>query len=132
MGIATREFDFVDIQNNDFYWQGSRFLLSTDRTGWPHQKNCVDEDGAFHCEVRSVSTLVTVEETVDDKGYGLDKGCGLDRIIDASRYSSLKTLLMVTCFVMRFKNNLLAKLRKKDFKNGQIDTRILIKLRNCG
>ena len=115
--IVTREFDFVKIQNNDFYWQGPRFLLSTDRTGWPHQKNFVDEDGAFDCEVRSVSTLVTVEETVDDKVYGLD------RIIDASRYSSLKTLLMVTCFVIRVKNNLLAKLRKKDFIKGQIDTK---------
>ena len=62
-----------------------------------------------NCEVRSVNTLVTVEETVDDKVSGLD------RIVDASRYSSLKSLLMVTCFVVRFKNNLLAKLRKKDF-----------------
>ena len=49
--------------------------------------------------------------------------CGLDKIVDASRYSSLKTLLMVTCFVVRFKNNLLAKLRKKDFIKGQIDTK---------
>ena len=30
---------------------------------------------------------------------------------------------MVTCFVVRFKNNLLAKLRKKDFMKGQIDTK---------
>ena len=53
-------------------------LLATDRTGWPHQKHFVDEDGAFDYEVRSVSTLITVEETFDDKVYGLD------RIIDAS------------------------------------------------
>ena len=91
------------------------FVVYIDRTGWPHQKNFVDEDGAFDCEVRSVSTLATVEESVDDKVYGLD------RITDASRYSSLKTLLIVTCFVIRFKNNLLAKLKKKDFIKGQID-----------
>ena len=30
--IVTREFDFVEIQNNNFYWQEPRFLLSTDRT----------------------------------------------------------------------------------------------------
>ena len=60
--------------------------------------------------------LVSVEETVDDKL------CSLDRIIDAKQYSSLKTVLMVTCFVVR-KNNLLAKLRKKDFIKGQITTR---------
>ena len=111
----TNKVDFVKIQNNDFYWQGPQFLLSTDRTGWPHQKHFVDEDGAFDCEVQSVSTLVAVEETVDDKVYGLD------RIIDASRYSSLKALLMVTCFVIRFKSNLLAKLRKKDSIKGQTD-----------
>ena len=88
-------------------------MLSTDRTGLPNQKDLVAEDGAFDCEVRSVNTLVTVEETVDDKV------CGLDRIVYASRNSSLKTLLMVTCFVVWFKNNLLIQ-------------RNLVKLKNCG
>ena len=41
--IVTREFDFVEIQNSDFYWQGPRFLFSTDRTSWPSEKNFVDE-----------------------------------------------------------------------------------------
>ena len=36
----------------------------------------------------------------------------LDRTIDDKRYNSPKTLLIVTCFVVRFKNNLLAKLRE--------------------
>ena len=77
--IVTRELDFSEIQKNDFYWQGPRFLLSTDKTGWPNKKNFVAEDGAFDCEVRSANTLVTIEKTVDDKV------CGLGRIVDASR-----------------------------------------------
>ena len=64
-----------------------------------------------------MSTLVANEEMV------YDKVCGIDRIVDASRYSSLKTLLIVTCFVVRFKDNLLAKLRKNDFIKGQITTK---------
>ena len=55
--IVTKECDFAEIQNNDFYWQEPRFLLSTDRTGWPNQKNFVAEDGAFDSEVRSVSVI---------------------------------------------------------------------------
>ena len=53
-----------------------------------------------------MNMIVTVEETVDDKA------CYLDRTIDDKRYNSPKTLLIVTCFVVWFKNNLLAKLRK--------------------
>ena len=102
------------------------FLLSTDRTGWTSQKNFVAEDGAFDCEVRSVNKLVTVEETVDNKVRGLDT------IVNASRYSSLKTLLMVTCFVVRFKNDLLANLRKKDFIKRQITTKEFNEAENCG
>ena len=116
--IVTREFNFAEIQNSDFYWQGHEFFFFfTDKTGWPSQKNFIDEDDAFDCEVRSVNTLVTVKETGDDKV------CGLGRIIDAKRYISLKTLLIITCFVVRFKNNLLAKFRKKDFIKGQITTK---------
>ena len=70
-------------------------MFSTDRRGWLSQKYFVDEDGAFDCEVQSVNTLVSVVETVDDKL------CGLERIIDAKKYSFLKTLFMVTCFVVR-------------------------------
>ena len=53
-----------------------------------------------------MNMIVTVEETVDDKA------CYLDRTIVDKRYNSPKTLLIVTCFVVWFKNNLLAKLRK--------------------
>ena len=116
--IVTREFNFAEIQNSDFYWQGHEFyFFFTDKTGWPSQKNFIDEDDAFDFEVRSVNTLVTVKETGDDKV------CGLGRIIDAKRYISLKTLLIITCFVVRFKNNILAKFRKKDFVKGQITTK---------
>ena len=64
-----------------------------------------------------MNMLVTTEKTVDDKM------CGLDRIVDASRYSLLNTLLMVTCFIVWFKNQLLAKLKKNDFIKGQITTK---------
>ena len=64
-----------------------------------------------------MNMLVTTEKTVDDKM------CGLDRIVDASRYSLLKTLLMVTCFIVWFKNQLLAKLKKNDIIKGQITTK---------
>ena len=73
-------------------------MFSTDRRGWLSQKNFVDEDGAFDCEVQSVNTLVSVVETVDDKL------CGLERIIDAKQcsflklYSWLLVLLYVVCF----------------------------------
>ena len=115
--LVTRDFDFVETENDDFCWQGPRFLLPTDITSWPSQKNFVAEEDAFDYDVRSVNTLVTAEETVDVKV------CGLDRIADARRYSSLKTLLMVTCFLARLKNNLLAKSRKKNFIKGQIITK---------
>ena len=63
--------------------------------GWLSQKNFVGEDDAFDCEVQSVNTLVSVVDTVNDKL------CGLERIIDAKQCSFLKTLFMVTCFVVR-------------------------------
>ena len=47
------------------------FLFSKDRRGWLSQKNFVDEDGAFDCQVQSVNTLVSVVETVNDKVCGL-------------------------------------------------------------
>ena len=70
-------------------------MLSTDKRGLLSQKNFVDEYGAFDCEVQSVTTLVSVVETVDDNV------CGLDKIIDANQYSSLKILFMVTCLVLK-------------------------------
>ena len=54
---VTREFDFIEIRSNNFYWQGPRFLFSADKAGWSNQKNFVYEDGAFDCQVRSVRRL---------------------------------------------------------------------------
>ena len=46
-------------------------MFSKDRRGWLSQKNFVDEDSAFDCQVQSVNTLVSVVETVNDKVCGL-------------------------------------------------------------
>ena len=65
-------------------------------------------------EERSINIVVAAVSSVEQEALG--------KVIDCRRYGSLNKLLRVTGYVLRFKANILAKLRKKlnDFKIGKL------------
>ena len=73
--------------------------------------------GENNLENKSINIVVATVSSVELEDLGKVKDC--------SMYGSLKNLLRVTGYVLRFKTNILAKLRNtlNDFKIGD--------LRNC-
>ena len=70
--------------------------------------------GEINLEERSVNIVVAAVSSVEREALG--------KVIDCRRYGSLNKLSRVTGYVLRFKTNILAKLRNKlsDFKIGEL------------
>jgi len=107
--IGTRIFDFSSIGGNGLYWEGPEFLRFNE-TSWPSQKYSVDEN-KLEC-----FTLITTENTTV-----MNLPC-IANLIDIEKFSSLKKLLHVTCYILRFTSKLLAKIRNKRFDNEKVIT----------
>ena len=83
------------------WWEGPTFL-SKRKTEWPEQKEIM--------EIQSCEDVkeITVYVAATQKG----KVFSLENVNDCTWYNSVKRLLNVTCYVLRFKNNLLKFVRK--------------------
>ena len=102
--MPTRNRDIKCLQNNDLYLHGPKFLLKNSEN-WPVQK-VIDINEEFKREYYAECTTNLVE-TVDRK----NDSCFLRNLEKIENFSSLKKLFRVTCYVLRFVKNLLAKLR---------------------
>ena len=81
---------------------GGTYLLSKHKTEWPERK-----------EIMEIQTCEDVKETtVYVAATQRAKVFSLENFIDCTRYNSVKRLLNVICYVLRFKNNLLKHARK--------------------
>ena len=110
--IATRKGDFVDLGSNALFWNGPSFFM-LDPSGWPKPKQSSSE--AFH-NIENVETHVVVSEDISNSDILVEN------LIKVKNFSSLEKLLLVTSYVLRFKNNSLAKIRKTPYTKGFIST----------
>ena len=113
--IATRNGDFVDLGINALFWNGPSFLM-LDPSGWPKPKQSSSE--AFD-NIENVETHVVVSEDISNSDILVEN------LMKVKNFSSLEKLLLVTSYVLRFKNNSLAKIRKTPYTKGFISTREL-------
>ena len=113
--IATRKGDFVDLGTNALFWNGPSFLL-LDACGWPKPKQSSSE--AFD-NIENVETHVAVSEDV------LNSEIRVEKLLKIKNISSLEKLLLVTSYVLRFKNNSLAQLKKTPYTKGFISAKEL-------
>ena len=98
------------------FWNGPSFLL-LDASGWPKPKQSSSE--AFD-NIENVETHVAVSEDVSS-----NSDIRVENLMKIKNFSSLEKLLLVTSFVLRFKNNSLAKIRKTPYTKGFISTKEL-------
>ena len=113
--IATRKGDFVDLGSNALFWNGPSFLM-LDPSGWPKPKQSSSE--AFD-NIENVETHVVVSEDISNSDILVEN------LMKVKNFSSLEKLLLVTSYVLRFKNNSLAKIRKTPYTKGFISTKEL-------
>ena len=99
--IPTHKVSPKDLQNNVVWWEGPTFL-SKHKTEWSEQKEIMEIQS---CEDVK-ETTVYVASTQRGKVFSLEN------VIDCTRYNSVKRLLNVACYVLRFKSNLLKLVRK--------------------
>ena len=122
--IATRKGDFVDLGSNALFWNGPYYLL-LDPSGWPKPKQSFV--GVFdNTENVGTETHVAVSEDVSDSDIWVEN------LIKIKNFSLLEKLLPVTSYVLRFKNNSLAKNRKNPYTKGFISTKELRYAENFG
>ena len=130
--IATRKGDIVDFESNALFWNGPSFLL-LDTSGWPKPKQSSSEasDNIENVETNvavseDVETHVAVSEDVSNSDIRVEN------LMKIKNFSLLEKLLLVTSYVLRFKNNYLAKIRKTPDTKGFISTKELKLLKNSG
>ena len=99
--IPTCKVSPKDLQNNVVWWEGATFL-SKHKTEWPEQKEIVEIQSCDDVKETTVYVATTQKGNV----------FSLENVIDCTQYNSVKRLLNVTCYVFRFKNNLLKLVRK--------------------
>ena len=108
--IATRKGDFVDLGSNALFWNGQSFLM-LGASGWPKPKQSSSE--AFD-NIENVETHVVVSEDISNSDILVEN------LMKVKNFSSLEKLKLVTSYVLRFKNNSLAKIRKVPYTKGFI------------
>ena len=107
--------DFVDLESNVLFWNGPSFLL-LDSSGWPKPKQSSSE--TFD-NIENAETHVAISEDVSNSNIHVEN------VMKIKNFSSLEKLLLVTSYVLKFKNNLLAKIRKTPYTKGFISTKEL-------
>ena len=105
--IATREISPPDMHSNSTWFTGPKFLF--DRADdWP--VSSVPESEVLSDE--KIVRAAAVGVVLSDSGFG--------KVIGVDEYSSLYRLYMVTAIVLRFKHNMLARIRSHAKKKGDI------------
>ena len=115
--IASRGALASELVDNEQWWYGPSFLRRLEEE-WPRQvPDCAVTRDQVEEEMRS-STAPTATTLNITAVSGESK---LECVIQASRYSSLVTLLRVTAYVLRFVHNLKQR-TKSNFKSGELTT----------
>ena len=102
--MHTRNSGIKCLQKNDLYWHGPKFLLKN-RENWPVKKVIdIKEECKNEYYAECTTNLVKSVDSKNDR-------CFLENVIKTENLNSLKKLYQVTCYLLHFVRNLLAKLR---------------------
>ena len=94
---------------NTLWWNGPKFLTQT-KDFWPRHENfAVENFDSLDTDVLSVN-----ENLICNAQYNISE------IIPVERFSDLSKLFRVTAFVLRFVNNLKARIRGNDLLHGDL------------
>ena len=94
---------------NTLWWNGPKFLTQT-KDFWPRHENfAVENFDSLDTDVLSVN-----ENLICNAQYNISE------IIPVERFSDLSKLFRVTAFVLRFVNNLKARIRGNDLLQGDL------------
>ena len=96
--IGSRGANISQLMKGKLWWEGPQWL-SEGRENWPKQEVSLESSEEVECERKKVNVLAAAVEYPQ----------GISSVIDINKYSTLKRLLRVTAFVLRFVQNLKAK-----------------------
>ena len=116
LDVATRKAGFVDLGSNALFWNGPSFLF-LDASGWPKTKQSSSE--AFN-NIENVETRVAVSEDAFS-----NSDIRVENLMKIKNFSSLEKLLLLTSYVLRFKNNSLAQIKKTPYTKAFVSTKEL-------
>ena len=94
------------LKSNMLWWKGPGWLTGP-KCGWPVKGNIVLTSESQE-EAKGTVVLAT----------GFEHGSSVESVIDIHRFSSLCKLLRITSLVIRFVNNLKAKVEKREMEVG--------------
>ncbi|XP_070537448.1 uncharacterized protein [Ptychodera flava] len=97
--LLTRGITASELKNSDLWWKGPHWLSDGD---WPicdifDSKVLLQHEAINQPDKPSMSTTSPADKTVE---------FGIHKLIDANRYSSLRKLLHVTAYVLKFTSKL--------------------------
>ena len=98
--IATREISAEVMSPDSIWFTGPKFLYDTPDK-WP--THSIDENDVLPDQ--KIKKKSAVHVTIPENRFGF--------VLEVEKYSSLHRLYMVTAYVLRFKNNMIASIRSR-------------------
>ena len=106
--IATRFTNDKDVSPSSNWFTGAGFLLS-ERELWPSKDVNIDDVTE---ELKSAYVKTASHVAINDTS--------LDRVVNIEKFSCLQRLINVVACVLRFKHNLIAKVRQQELRSGEL------------
>ena len=100
--LLSRRITGKELTSSSMWWNGPAFL-QLDEEKWPLTEKCSDMDEAVQSELTRSS--VATSHVLTNPSNTTNDPPKLDQIIDIERFSTLKSLLNTTAYILRFVNH---------------------------
>ena len=97
----------VELKGNEMWWHGQSWLIQPEDL-WPRQKSLVPTIAT--CEEERKVAVMTI---------AVNEPCGIERVVEINKYSTLRKLYRVTAWVTRFCHNI-SRRNKSDKREGAL------------
>ena len=97
----------VELKGNEMWWHGPSWLIQPEDL-WPRQKSLVPTIETCEEERKVAVMTITVNEP-----------CGIEKVVEINKYSTLRKLYRVTAWVARFCHNI-SRRNKNDKREGAL------------
>ena len=97
----------VELKGNEMWWHGPSWLIQPEDL-WPRQKSLVPTIETCEEERKVAVMTITVNEP-----------CGIEKVVEINKYSTLRKLYRVTAWVTRFCHNI-SRRSKSDKREGAL------------
>ena len=97
----------VELKGNEMWWHGPSWLIQPEDL-WPRQKSLVPTIET--CEEERKVAVMTI---------AVNEPCGIERVVEINKYSTLRKLYRVTAWVTRFCHNI-SRRNKSDKREGAL------------